>query len=409
MKTISNGTLLIDKKVSLYFLTFWLFFSPGYFSIFSTLKSAISISSYVLAGILIISALTKVRMLPSAQFVLILFFYLELIFVTSFSDGSTFASVRYALPIIGLCGFYEYSASEDRIRIIRALYWIHFIFSVINLLTIILFPNGLYTYSGASTHELYFFLGHNNVAGRFLLPGIAYAVICDYVDKDALGWKSYSIALIGFVNAILSWSVTSMVGIGIVLLYLLFGSKRKLPSFFTVRNLLIAAIIVFVLIVVENNFGVFEYIIVNVFQKDMTLSARTRIWSAVLISIAERSLFGYGYGVNVWSYALMGSLEPSSAHNYFLDLMFRGGIIHFLLQISIVLVGGKQISRNRTGMSGALIVIFLAYFIMWQFEPFVNSGYLDMMLIFLIASNVESIYSNSGFMEDSQLTFAEGV
>ncbi|MCD7771570.1 MAG: O-antigen ligase family protein [Oscillospiraceae bacterium] len=314
--------------------------------------------------------------------------YIELIAVTAVSDGSMMSAVRYSAPVIAVCAYYEVSDSEGRYKIIKALFWIHYIFAIINFATVVFFPSGLYTYKD----ELYFFIGHNNAAGRFLLPTIAYAVIVDIKEKGHLGWRTYISGILAFITVCLTWSNTSMVGIGVVLVLLFVFSKRNLPTFFNMRNVFILSLVITLVLVLGNSFGIFEAIIVNVFHKDMTFTGRTTIWNAVLINIVNKPIFGYGYDVDIWSYASMGNLEPSSAHNYYLDLLFRGGIVQLLIQLVIVAVDIKRMDRQKNRLSNALTIVFIGYFIMWSFEPFVNTGYLDMLLLMLISSGLNSIY-----------------
>jgi exopolysaccharide production protein ExoQ len=72
--------------------------------------------------------------------------------------------------------------------------------------------------------------------------------------------------------------------------------------------------------------------LIQLLGKDMTLTGRTNIWSAVLDSIVKRPLLGYGYqafwlGMEGESYRviLVVSWMLAQAQNGFLDIMLENG------------------------------------------------------------------------------------
>jgi exopolysaccharide production protein ExoQ len=76
--------------------------------------------------------------------------------------------------------------------------------------------------------------------------------------------------------------------------------------------------------------------------KDMTLTGRTQIWSAVIDSIAKRPLLGYGYdafwlGLDGESYRIIltVSWELAQAQNGFLDVMLEMGFLGLVVVLLI--------------------------------------------------------------------------
>ena len=51
--------------------------------------------------------------------------------------------------------------------------------------------------------------------------------------------------------------------------------------------------------------------------------------------------------------------------------------------------------KNKNQIAKALSFVFLGYFIMWQFEAFINTGYIDMIFLCMLACDNEYLYSNS--------------
>ena len=379
--------LAISKKGIMLFLVFWIFYPPGYFTtafnmagVLNTLKYIVSIGLLFLSIIKFISKLT----------VLIVLIYLQLLVVTVINNGNLWDCLRYIFPPIAVTVYYEYCNQKLKRHLIHALFWIHYILMLINLFTVIFYPNGLYTVQGITT-EKYYFMGHNNAAARFLLPGIFYAIICDSLDKGKIGWKSRIMAIASFITVTLTWSNTGMVGLGIVLIFILLVDRIEMPGFFTARNAFILSTILFVVVVLNNNVGVFDFVIDKVFHKDLTLSGRTYFWNAIMIAIAKNPLIGYGYGVSIADIYTTKGYVASSAHNYFFDLLLRGGIVQLILQILIVVKTCTIADKTHGKFRLLMVTVLFSYFVMWQFEPFVNTGYIDMMLVFMIISTIPAL------------------
>jgi exopolysaccharide production protein ExoQ len=82
--------------------------------------------------------------------------------------------------------------------------------------------------------------------------------------------------------------------------------------------------------------------LISVLGKDITLTGRTEIWSAVWDSIAKRPLFGYGYqgfwlGLEGESYRviLVVSWVLAQAQNGFLDVMLEMGVVGLAIVLSV--------------------------------------------------------------------------
>ena len=386
----------ISSKVLLLFSVFWVFYPPGYFvtalnlaGILNTLKYILSIAFLAIAFIQLFRKKTK----PSRLSVLIVFFYIQLLLMTILNGGNLFDCFRYILPPIAVSFYYEYCNRVQKIRLIRALFWIHFVFMIVNLMSVIICPNGMYLVQGVTT-EKYYFIGHNNAAARFLLPGVFYAIAYDYLEQNKMGWKTLVSATLSFLTVTLTWSNTGMVGLGLLLLSIILSTRMELPKLFTVKNVFILSAVLFFVVVVDNNVGVFDFLIEKVFHKEVTLSGRTYLWNAILNAIVKRPILGYGYGVSMGDIFTAGRYVASSGHNYFLDLLLRGGILQLVFQILIVLEVGRIVDKSHNKLSQLMISAMLSYVIMWQFEPFVNSGYIDMMLVFMIMTTLPALIDN---------------
>lgn len=393
-KKYESKTLVmnINVHVLLYICLFWAFFTPAYFNRINIL-SYFSKTCQMLSYCYFVFWLCKKKWKGyHIEYILLVLLYVELVIATLGGRGSTISSVVYALPEIVLCAFICNVESEEKLYVIKALFYIHFVLMVANLASVIFFPEGLYTVERSS--ELQFFLGHKNSATRVLVPAMAYAMMYDLVKRNSYTWRSYLTGVLAFITVTLTWSNTGMIAIGILLIFLLFFKNKIASKLVSAKLFLGIGVGLFVILVGLQSISRFSYIITTIFKKSMTLSGRTYIWTAGISAIAKKPILGYGYGVDVWTTVNMGALEPTGLHNYFLDLMFRGGVIQLVIQLALVIVICIKLDKNNDKFSKMLSFVMLSYFFMWQLEVFIKGGQLDMFIIFMIAYSATNWYES---------------
>jgi exopolysaccharide production protein ExoQ len=112
-------------------------------------------------------------------------------------------------------------------------------------------------------------------------------------------------------------------------------------------------------------------LIANIFNKDLTLTGRTDLWTLVLDKIGQQPWLGYGFGAfwhgfdgpsaYIWSAI---AFEAPNAHNGYLDLLLELGVFGFVIYLMQFVVGClKAISYirfNRTsdGLWPGLVLIY---------------------------------------------------
>lgn len=171
----------------------------------------------------------------------------------------------------------------------------------------------------------------NEFGAHSAMTMIAIFMLANYAEKK----QRWALMFLGlcFAALLVSSSVTalvlSIVGLLLIIFYRRFTWLGKRSVLLTCIFLLFSLIFSYVLL---SNW----VDILNFFDKDPTLSARTLIWKLVIDSkIPESPYFGYGRGVFWNSYILTSGFErvayhvPSHAHNGFLDLILDVGLIGF--------------------------------------------------------------------------------
>jgi O-antigen ligase len=163
-------------------------------------------------------------------------------------------------------------------------------------------------------------------------------------------------------------SATSLVVVGaIVGLIPIFRSLRlrstPAAAVLTVFILLAAVLITLVIANLEPVFAALG--------RDATLTGRTDIWAAVLLSIAERPFLGYGYsafwaGWNGPALAVVGSVgwETPHSHNGLLDLWLdlgAVGLLTFLVGLGLAAKAGVRIARHTSTAAGLWPLSYLTF------------------------------------------------
>ena len=289
----------------------------------------------------------------------------------------TYRVFSYCVIFFGMALIIDDGMRKDCIAFIRAMTILFSGLIILNFIFMIIFPNG---YMIAHGVKMYLF-GSYNTTLRKLMPGIYATVLYSFYKKNRICWWfifDYALLMIFCVHV---WSATSIVGLIIfiipILIYIVFGTQLffRYDIFFAVSILL-----TFIFAVLQNfkSFKLIQFVIVDILNKDMTLSSRTTVWSNTIRYIKDSPIWGYGQIDSEINRKLLGA---AAAHNIFLDELYYGGIVGLILLIILVFLVGKVLNDERKKISIISVIsdaLFCSYFIMWNFEPFadLNSFYM---------------------------------
>jgi O-antigen ligase len=156
-------------------------------------------------------------------------------------------------------------------------------------------------------------------------------------------------------------------------------------AFINYRIGLLAVLAFFVLIVCLRRQDIFEFLIVGVFGKNLTLTRRTAIWDTAISEIIKRPLFGVGLQSDSYNFALF---KVNHVHNIVMELLYEGGIVALFLFLygmigycrEIIHVHNKKILII---LSGGVIVYLLCTCL--DFYPHIFLPY----SLFLLCENAD--------------------
>lgn len=219
-------------------------------------------------------------------------------------------------------------------------------------------------------------LGIKNRWIYILLPWTIIGFIKSYMLNRRVIWREWIKYFVSF------FFVTVSGAVGAIIAFLGFGGAYLFTKIW-IRNMknrvdfvkfYIGILIYNVLLVSEVLLEPLRYVVVRVFNKDVTLSGRVYLWRTVLSELKKNAIFAKGvqaHDVDMnYFYVNSGWVLPCKVnhpHNYFLNAAHQGGIIAVTLFIVIwwmcMIWLNKIEQKNYSGLPIIMISSFTAFFL----------------------------------------------
>lgn len=261
----------------------------------------------------------------------------------------------------------------------------------INLLTVIFCPNGLY--ENLENKNNYYFLGHRNDSIEYILPGICVSFLYSYYKFRKINIRALFLIFASFLTVILTWSATAMVAIGILILFFVLPTKEILQKFTKLWHYFVMSVVLFFMFVIFRLQYYFGWFIENVLHRSMDFTFRDQIWDRAIYYIGKSPFFGYGYEDAEVKLSKIG--HENSAHNYYLDFLYSGGIILVAVYLLMIGIISKALGKIKELFESKIMTgILAAYFIVGFATPVHVNRLSLMFMIFIIAYNLQYIVQN---------------
>ena len=147
-----------------------------------------------------------------------------------------------------------------------------------------------------------------------------------------------------------------------IALFLVYTINKK---DFPIKKYIVVALILFIGIVFLRFQNIFSFIIEGWLKKDLTFTGRTYIWDIFISEIKKSILIGHGI---VDSKYLILTLNAGHAHNYFLQILYQGGLLTLSMFLGFFFSAINKV-KNCNEKKYVGIVIF-AYLISFIFEAY---------------------------------------
>ena len=354
-------------------LVFMALYKPAMFSqmpalhTFDTISNVFKIMVIAVLGVWFVYFYQKV----SLFFVGIVFFEVWRVLATIYCGGDYTSLFLTILNALAICLVVEMGLKTDPDALLDGASFTLGLFVLINFVTIILFPQGMYEFNNYTQN---YFLGYRNNSIMLFFPAIIFSIVRSLRKYNKLTLSSFVITAVSFANVILAFSATSVIGMTVFILFLLLALINKMPNFLNIITYLAINIAYFFGVIILRLQEAFAFIIVDMLGRDLTFTGRTKIWDGALAAFAKSPVFGVG---EIESQASRDLIGATHAHNYYLDLLYKSGLPGFLIFFAILIICGMALYRNRKNgkipfvVSGAIC----AFMIMLQSEAYYNIYY----------------------------------
>lgn len=355
-------------------------FKPPYIGRIPALDSLFNILRILSA--LTIFLLYIFRRKISLPLILLLSFESWLFFTTLWGEGDFYTYILRAASDLSVFLICSYMAVAPK-NLLKVLLLISEIMTYVNLIAIVLFPQGLYN------TDLYWqnwWLGYrNNFFPYFLVFGVVAVLYRYYVGRSI---RSIILIFSIFISLVLVNSATALIAMAVFLLLVVF-SKVKWATIINSFVLTLGDIVAFFLLVVFRALNWFSFIIVDILHRNITLTGRTLLWDVLYQYIQQKPITGYGVLSNSQTADMLYRTWAVHAHNLVLQYLFNGGIIAIIIFIAFNIYFLRKLYLYRATKTAMLMSIAIfVYYIACLTEPYL---YPMIYVVYSMACNIDQL------------------
>lgn len=242
---------------------------------------------------------------------------------------------------------------------IKILVLIFRMLEMFNLSLMILFPRGITTGMDYLSTP-YYFLGTKNQVTPFLILALMLeAIWLNYDGKNKLKKFIFGVMLV-FANAMGMGSSTSILTCVIMVAGITTIRKNQFVlgtrKFLNGKTVIGGVVFISIGIVFFDLQNIFKWLIVDILNKDLSLSGRTVTWEMAIDQIKRNPLIGYGYGYKV--------TENYYAHNAILELLATAGMGGLILYLHMCWNAIKQIDVKRKNAINVIVIVSMVSLIL---------------------------------------------
>jgi len=271
---------------------------------------------------------------------------------------------------------------------ITVIHRIYFVAIFLNMIGMIVFPEGIIYNYYYKTQPQHLLAGRNGLAAIYI-PAFFFGGAYSYLVKGKKTTIMFFIEIIMIMFSISkSKSATGLVSCTVIFLYIIFiYNKKFIEKLFNIKNIILLIIMIFLFFVVFRMQNFVAFFIEDYLDKSLTFTGRTYIWDFYINIFKNNWLIGCGevdYGFATINFISDKSL---TAHNTYLEILVRGGIIGFLIYNSLTIISVKKLAlyKNESIVFYLSICIF-AFMLMSMMETatFNSSFFLMLFSIYNI-------------------------
>lgn len=320
--------------------------------------------------------------MPSKMFLAVVVWRMSFAIQTVVNHGDITMWGYFSIITVTLCMIFDYYMPIDPVGVVRGLTQVLTAYLVVNLLTVILWPNGII--------DGMYFIGIRTRFTELVVAAMVFSVVLDQQLGKKISLRTVFVLSVSIASILIEWVAAAIIGIAIgIVTYFLLRRSQAFARVLTLARALIVSLAVNIGVVIFNVQQYFSWVFVDLLGKDVNLTYRTELWALALVQIVKRPIFGYGECIDGTFIQWWRSTQLWQSHNQWLQLMYDGGIICVLCFIAIIVLCSYELRRAKDSrVAKPVLAGMIAFLIMMIVEFYSYTPYL--FLILFLASNIRS-------------------
>jgi O-antigen ligase len=306
------------------------FLKPSGFDIYNMhlINSTINFVRFFFAILIFIKYLGTFHKL--SVFLSIQLFFFFLLLISTLINNSKIENFSiFSISVIVFTMLVEIYANTKFRLLIEALFFNYFVILSINLL-LMYYIHGFKSEESLIEEKAISFISSDNLTASYLFPALCVSFLYSVLHKNKYNYYSMILYVVVLLTAIKIWSATSLVGIVLILAYIFIFYGTQIEKSVKYSYLIMFAVFLIIGLTFFNIQNYFYFLIVDILEKDITMTGRTNIWQIGINGFNESPIIGMGYGAMI-------------IDNGLIQLLFSGGVLGFCIYIMMFLTGTKKI------------------------------------------------------------------
>ncbi len=308
------------------------------------------------------------RQKPSLPMVILTVIY-GTVFGSALFHGVIRSAVGNFTGGLALCLVFDFWLKRDYQRFMKVTQILLILLVLSNLVTVLLFPEGMYKTAIYSNNWL---LGHKNGHFAYAMNALLFAVIQSYRKKGQIGILDLVLMALCCVSLYLT---DALMGLFMTLAFSFMAvvlinrvhkrNVRFLLRLIDMRTMIAVTMVIFAVTILMNHIPGLLSVVTNVSNllgRKTPFNGRLPIWNAALELIGQSPLVGYGL-VPAERFVEMSGLQGGThAHSYILNLLIMGGVVCLLEHVLLYALTIHRLNRNHHFGSYAVGAVIGLYF-----------------------------------------------
>ena len=249
--------------------------------------------------------------------------------------------VVFSISMLSITMLIELLINKHLKLLISTLFINYFILITVNLIymisvfgfTINIEENAQSLYNFYTENALVSLLSSVNTTASYLFPALCCSILLMFINtkKNLFAW----ILIVEiFATVLILWSATSLVGVFLIVMYILFVFNTPHERWINGKMLINIVIALGIGITFFKIQYLFSFIIEDILHKDLTMTGRTNVWNIGFDGFFSSPILGCGF-------------ISKTIDNGYVQLLFMGGIIGTIAYFTFLFLALKAFCKNR--------------------------------------------------------------